>query len=913
MNKVFLRLLLLCLWLSSTGKGVFALDNDPLIADSVGVYLKTGKGLLGQGKYSEAYQLLSEATQVCCLPSPEDTLMVYLQLEAGLAAYLMGEPKLASEHYQVVLDRIDLTDRTSPRTLIDANYRMGIAFRELGDLYLAIDFLEDALHLAELGEEGNMDIGKCNNALGNLQIRLRNFPAALRNYQDAKEIIALKFGAGHSHVASILGNMGMAYQELDSFPAALSAHFAALAIRKKVLRNNHPTIALNHNNLGDAYLAMGDLEVAEFHYRKSLEMWQSELGPDHINIAIANYNLGDVHRGRKEWVQALEAYQQAIFKLDPEHATVQWDAENLGTEPRSYTIYLEALRRKASLLREMGMAEGDMSLLRDHFSIYEDIHHLILEMRKGFKRESSSRELVAISLGAYEEAVQTCIDLSASASGEQGWGRSALNFAEAAKGVSLDAAIGTRNALRFDGPLAGLVEREKVIQENINGTQLAIDQLRKSREGKPDSLFEILSEFKSDYNTLVDSIKHQFPDYYELKHQSKEEWSLSWLEEIDLETALLSYFVGEDSLFGFGIVRGQIFVQNLLSKEDLWKLVEEFRNALVNRKPFWEKNELLSEAILWPLLDQFGKNDFQRMVIFRDGCLEYIPFEVLLVGNREEDGMLIEQVPISYGYSLRSYFRDRGEMKTPQNYLGFARAFERGYKTEEETLSALPNAVEEVKNAGDLFTGMSFFNEDATESALRRESGQGGILHLATHALLDDGNPLFSRLILGEEKGDEQTADGSLYTYELFDLNIGAELAILSACNTGNGQLQSGEGMMSLARGFVYAGCPSILMNHWAASDRESALIISDFLGFLSEGVDKDRALQQAKLGYLKNADEVRSHPYFWAGLGLIGDARPMNLEQASEIPWFWLIGVVALVLIGITIMKFKRNRLLKR
>lgn len=907
MNKVFLRILLLCLWIGSTGKGVFALGNEPLVADSIAVYLKTGKGFLGQGKYSEAYELLSGASSICCPTSPEDTLMVYLQLEAGLAAYLMGEPKLASEHYQVVLERKDLADRTSPRTQMDANYRMGIAFRELGDLYLAIDYLEDALHLAELGEKDNMDIGKCNNALGNLQIRLRNFPAALRNYQDAKEIIALKFGPEHPHVASILGNMGMAYQELDSFLAALGAHFDALTIREKVLRRNHPTIALNHNNLGDAYLAMGNLEVAEFHYLKSLEIWQSELGPDHINVAIANYNLGDVYRGRKEWLPALEAYQNAIYKLDPEHTTIQWDAENLGTEPRSYTIYLEALRRKASLLREMGKAEDDLSLIRDHFDIYEAIHHLILEMRKGFKRESSSRELVAISLGAYEEAVQTCIDLSLSVSDGQKWDRNALNYAEAAKGVSLDAAIGTRNALKFDGPLAKLVERENEVQEEINGIQLAVDQMRKSGLGNPDSLFAMLSEFKSKYNTLIDSIKHQFPEYYELKHQSKEEWSLSWLQEMDQKTALLSYFVGEDSLFGFGILQGQIYVQNLLAKEDLWNLVEGFRNALVNRKPFWESNENLSRAILWPLLEQLGNIEFERMVIFRDGCLEYIPFEVLLVGDREDDGMLIEQVPISYGYSLRSYFRDRGAMNSPQSYLGFARGFEEGYETGEEKLTALPNAVEEVSEAGKLFAGKSFFNEDATESNLRNESGQGGILHLATHALLDDSNPLFSRLILGEEKGSEKKNDGNLYAYELFDLNIGAELAILSACNTGNGKLQSGEGMMSLARGFVYAGCPSILMNHWAASDRESALIIADFLNFLSEGMDKDIALQQAKLGYLRNADEVRSHPYFWAGLGLIGDARPMDLQHANEIPWFWLIGVIGLVLIGIIFLKFKR------
>lgn len=877
--------------MTSTGKGVFASYEGPMTADSLGQRLGAGKGLIGQGKYAEAYELLANTVDFAIASAGHDTLLIYLQLEAGLAAYLMGEPAKANDHYKAVLADEELAMQTSYRTVMDANYRIGIAYRELGDLYLAIDYLEEALHLAKQGPQQNMDIGKCQNALGNLQIRLRNYGTALDHYREAKEIIAEKFGPEHLHVGSILGNMGMAYQEIDSFQASLESHFAALAIRKKRLRENHPTIALNHNNLGDAYLAMGRLDEAEDQYKMSMEMWKGELGPDHVNVAIAHYNLGDIHRERKEWIPALDSYQQAIHILDPEHTTDNWLHEKKGREPRSYVIYLDAMRRKASTIRAMYKAENTAKEVYTISYYYQDLHDLILEMRKGFQREASSRELVGISLGIYEEAIQTCIDRSLYRQDDY---REALNYAEAAKGVSLDAALNSQDALRFTGPLAILVNREKDIKEKINGTKLAVELARKQGKVELDSIFNELSQAKEAYNKFVDTLKRNYPDYYELRHQGQENWSLSWLDEMQEGTALISYFIGEDSIYGFGVVREQVFAFNLMAKSELTQRVEHLQNALKNRKPLGKQAEELAELILLPVLAKLDWAKYDRLVIFRDGCLEYIPFEVLPY----EGEYLIQRFPISYGYSIRSYFHERGPMRLPQGYLGFARGFT-GESSMEE-LAALPYAVEEVEEAADLFDGKMFLDDEASENTLRLEAERGGILHFATHALLDDRNPLYSKLLLsGNDEGIMEN-DGNLYTYEIFDLDLGAELAILSACNTGNGQLQSGEGMMSLARGFVYAGCPSILMNHWAASDRESGVIIKDFLGYLGEGMEKDIALQQAKVDYLDKADEIKSHPYFWAGLGLIGDSRPMNIESNGGGDWIWWLlvlgGVVCLI-----------------
>ena len=136
-------------------------------------------------------------------------------------------------------------------------------------------------------------------------------------------------------------------------------------------------------------------------------------------------------------------------------------------------------------------------------------------------------------------------------------------------------------------------------------------------------------------------------------------------------TALISYFIGEDSVYGFGVVREQVFALNLMSKSELSNRVGGLQSALINRKPLGKQAEELAELILLPVLAKLDWAKYDRLVIFRDGCLEYIPFEILPYKGE----YLIQRFPISYGYSIRSYFHERGPMRLPQGYLGFARGF----------------------------------------------------------------------------------------------------------------------------------------------------------------------------------------------------------------------------------------------
>ncbi|MEL7006350.1 MAG: CHAT domain-containing protein, partial [Bacteroidota bacterium] len=149
--------------------------------------------------------------------------------------------------------------------------------------------------------------------------------------------------------------------------------------------------------------------------------------------------------------------------------------------------------------------------------------------------------------------------------------------------------------------------------------------------------------------------------------------------------------------------------------------------------------------------------------------------------------------------------------------------------------------------------------------------------------------------------------DGMLHTFELFNMNLSAELAVLSACNTGIGKLQKGEGVMSLGRAFSYAGCPSIVMSHWSVDDRSTSELMSLFYKNLSEGKSKDLSLKQAKKEFLNNTDELRTHPLYWAGFVVLGDTKPLTNGSGHQLI-YWLIGVVLVILVS----SFTINKKLK-
>jgi CHAT domain-containing protein len=128
-------------------------------------------------------------------------------------------------------------------------------------------------------------------------------------------------------------------------------------------------------------------------------------------------------------------------------------------------------------------------------------------------------------------------------------------------------------------------------------------------------------------------------------------------------------------------------------------------------------------------------------------------------------------------------------------------------------------------------------------------------------------------------------------------MKLNAQMAVLSSCNSGLGKMHKGEGMMSLARGFIYAGCPSIIMTLWQVADKSSSELMTSFYKYLKRGKSKQEAMRLAKIDYLEVADDLTSNPYFWSGFVVLGDGSPIYRKSGFAY-WMIVISVFAGLLI---------------
>jgi CHAT domain-containing protein len=303
------------------------------------------------------------------------------------------------------------------------------------------------------------------------------------------------------------------------------------------------------------------------------------------------------------------------------------------------------------------------------------------------------------------------------------------------------------------------------------------------------------------------------------------------------------------------------------------------------------------------LRDVLTDTKVEHLVIIPDGRLGYLPFQVL-IDNRQLEGLedyrklpyVINNYEVRYEYSSTLLLAEHTPKKQRGGFLGFApkygdegtgisvrAAVEEDILADEDggevmRLASLQYTQTEVEEISHLFTGQSHIGNLATEAAFKSEASKHSILHLAMHAHTSDENPMYSRLIF-QQGASEGGEDGMLYAYELYNMNLQAELAVLSACETGTGKLQNGEGIMSLSRAFKYAGCPNIVMSLWQADDASTKDIMVQFYENLKKGMGKAEALRKAKTKYLSETGFNKSHPFYWATFVLAGDDESVQME----------------------------------
>jgi CHAT domain-containing protein len=281
-----------------------------------------------------------------------------------------------------------------------------------------------------------------------------------------------------------------------------------------------------------------------------------------------------------------------------------------------------------------------------------------------------------------------------------------------------------------------------------------------------------------------------------------------------------------------------------------------------------EHSKILYEILIEPITDII--KDKETLCIIPEGKLNYIPFQALLNSKRQK--YLIEDYAIYYSPSLSSlkWLRTK-TIKENKNLLAFGDcdfSGEKNINTMREKLIALPATGEEVKALNVIYSPNAniFLGSNATESNFNNQSTKFGIIHLATHSLVNEALPLFSSIAFSKENGE----DGFLEAREIIQMELNAQLVILSACKTAFGKQIAGEGMLGLTRAFFTAGIPSVVASLWQVEDNATKVLMVEFHKRIKEGNTPDLALKGAQIYMIKNSGYT--DPLFWSPFILVGD-----------------------------------------
>ncbi len=216
----------------------------------------------------------------------------------------------------------------------------------------------------------------------------------------------------------------------------------------------------------------------------------------------------------------------------------------------------------------------------------------------------------------------------------------------------------------------------------------------------------------------------------------------------------------------------------------------------------------------------------------------------------------------------------------------------------------LPYSKTEVEEIQKIIGGDLLINKDATLENFLKKAENYDIIHIATHTIVNENLPLSSEFLFNPSSENYE-----LFLSDIYALNLKAKLATLSACNTGRGKLEKGEGIMSFAHAFKFAGCSSIVMSLWAIDDISTAKIMKNFYAELKKGLPKDVALRNAKLKYIEAGNSKTAAPVFWAGAVPIGEMQPLKIEIRQNASFFTIV-ITGLLLLLLLVVSVYRNKL---
>lgn len=761
--------------------------------------------------------------------------------------------------------------------------RLGVMQYETGNYRQAKNYFEKAI--AVQGADPAAD----KSLLNNYRINIASLHVKLEEYEQARTIYeALLPSADFTN--EIYHNLGIICVKTGDLKKGIDY------FRKVAYPDNKKLIDLFYN-FSMAWAGLREADSAELYLHKALAenlRWNGHR--KNISFGLIQKYQGDELRKQQKFREAAGQYQQAIiqFCIDFNETDITKNPVDF-TSAFSYINLFAALSAKAEALEQLYRINKDINLLVTAVNTYETAFNLADYVGKNYTSDESRMFLGKIKHTVHSKPIDICLSLYETTHNRE-YLEKAWSFDQQNKASIL--ALNVQEAIwKNDNNSSELVQREMKLKEKITRLSLKAGNTTDTAENG-----KLLASIR-DYEIELGNVKEQLnkDPKWRQKKLSEEIPTIHQLQKkLDNNTALLSYHLSEGELLTLLITGTKFSYYKYPLRQNFLNDIETLKSALHNVTVEADYTGTLAAMNLYQILIeplQSNLAHIKRLIIIPDDELNYLPFEAL---ENEKKQFLTEKYAITYQYTA-ALFGQKSTAAFSGHTLGFAPFSDAGFNNEAgDNYAILPASADEINS----LKGKTLLSQQARKDSFLVNANKFKIIHLATHASMNNTEPLRSFILF-----HPSDPDNKLFAQEIYNMNLDStQLVILSACETGGGQLVKGEGLMSLSRAFSYAGCQNIITSLWKASDKNTAFITSRLHYYLDKGFSRDMALQQAKLDFLNNTDiEPRyKSPVYWANLILIGNYEPYHKNNN----WWW---IAIVLIVGAFIYKMMKGKSLPK
>jgi CHAT domain-containing protein len=762
--------------------------------------------------------------------------------------------------------------------------------------------------LDQLGSKYNLQKGINLNNIGIVQLYTKGYEKGIEKLQEAVKILD-RPQYDQQYIISTAANLAQAYALAGDKTEARSLLSSYRPRAEEKLTDKVTSYARIWLQFGRAYTALKDYASAEGAFALA-----------YTSNSLTITEVRDIAKQAKD-----------LFFKNQFLAT----CAQAGTTVEAILMYKDKFQE-----------EQDLEALKASYTLVQTIKEYKDQLMEDFVAEEN--KLILFRLGAskvLESGVELAYELY-QRTGEEKYLKEAFEFSEYGKSTLLIHALRTKDNRQFGFLPPLLLKKEKDYQEQKQVLQKRLiesvtDAEKQKWNTELNALNREILQFKN-------KIAQNFPKYYE-HHYQKDAVDLEDLQAgLNENTALVEYMLANDRSFAFIISKKQVEMVDLrINYQKMNRNADQLRHSLSDyifirdqqdlaRQEFIASSSYFYQAFVAPLITKV--EGVKKLIIIPDRELGHLPFEVFLKKIPQPDQpfkemeYLAKDFAISYSYSatvlLEKKAQDAKRKAKESGVLAFAGYYgdpqqlaladslkrRSNLRSIRSALQPLPGAEAEVDLMRDYLLGEFFDGPIAGEATFKAKASDFDIIHLAMHGLLNGQDPILSSLAFSEDGNIDE--DNFLHAYEISELELNARLVVLSACETGYGKFRQGEGVMSLAHSFMYAGASSVLVSLWQVNDAATGKIMKYYYFAMSVGFEKDEALRIAKLKYLEEANGIQAHPAFWAAFIQMGDTTEIDLYCKAG--WtFWqkveAIGAaILLVLIGLFIWRWRRTRKLQ-